>query len=119
MTAARYDLTIDQGSDFSLELTVKESGSEKDLSGFFARAHLRATKEATGAPAASFTATIPTPKTNGKINLSLAHGTSDDLTAGVYFYDLEIYEAASAAASAVQVSRLIHGQAHVRREVTR
>ena len=118
MTAARYDLTIDQGSDFSLELTVKESGSAKDLTGWFARAQLRATKESDPA-AASFEATVPTPKTDGKVNLSLDYETSDDMTAGVYFYDLEIYEAASAAASAVQVSRLIQGQAHIRREVTR
>ena len=53
MTAARYDLTIDQGSDFSLELTVKESATAKDLSKWHGRAHLRKNKEDT-ATAATF-----------------------------------------------------------------
>ena len=118
MTAARYDLTIDQGSDFSLELTVKESGSAKSLSGWIASAQLRASKESASA-AASFNATVQEPKSAGKINLALPYHVSDDMTAGRYFYDLEIREAASAAASAVQVSRLIQGTATIRREVTR
>ena len=117
MTAARYDLTIDQGSDFSLELTVKESNSAKNLTGWFARAQLRSSKESASA-AATFSSTI-TSASAGKLTMSLPYGTSDDMTAGLYYYDLEIYEAASAAASAVQVSRLIHGTANIRREVTR
>ena len=40
MSAARYNLIIDQGTDFALEFIVKESGTAKDLSsGFSARAH--------------------------------------------------------------------------------
>jgi hypothetical protein len=118
MTAARYDLIIDQGSDFSLELTVKESGSAKSLSGWLASAQLRASKESASA-AATFNATVQTPEEQGKITLALPYHISDDMTAGQYYYDLEIREAASAAASAVQVSRLIHGTATIRREVTR
>ena len=39
MSAARYNLIIDQGTDFALEFIVKESGTAKDLSsGFSARA---------------------------------------------------------------------------------
>ena len=30
MTAARYDLVIDQGSDFAIELTVKENETVKN-----------------------------------------------------------------------------------------
>lgn len=118
MTAARYDLTIDQGANFSVQLAVKESSSAKNLSGFFARAQLRSTRDSASA-VASFTATIQSPKDNGIINLSLPYETSDDIKAGVYYYDLEIYQAESESASAVQVSRLLHGTAHVRREVTR
>ena len=118
MTAARYDLTIDQGSDFSVELAVKESGSAKDLTGFFARARLRSTRD-TASSVAAFEATVKTPKDDGLISLSLPYETSTLVKAGVYAYDLEIYEAASAAASAVQVSRLLQGTAHIRREVTR
>jgi len=117
MTAARYDLTIDQGSNFSVQLAVKESNAAKDLVGFFARAQLRSTKE-TASAIASFEATVAN-ASDGLINFTLPYETSANVPAGVYFYDLELYEAASAAASAVQVSRLLHGTAHVRREVTR
>lgn len=117
MTAARYDLTIDQGSNFSVQLAVKESSSPKNLTGFFARAQLRSSRDAQTSTA-SFQATVANAG-QGIINLTLPYETSDDIKAGVYFYDLEIYEAASAAASAVQVSRLLQGTATIRREVTR
>ena len=52
MAAARYDITIDQGSDFSLELIVKESGTTKDFgpaggNTWGARAKFRKTLEET------------------------------------------------------------------------
>ena len=117
MTAARYDLIIDQGADFSLELTVKESSTAKDLTGWFARAQLRKNKSSSSI-AASFSASI-TSASAGKLTMSLPYSVSDDMTAGLYHYDLEIYQAASAAATATQVSRLINGTANIRREVTR
>jgi len=45
MSAARYNLIIDQGTDFALEFIVKESGTAKNLSGYNARAQLRPTKD--------------------------------------------------------------------------
>ena len=42
MSAARYDLVIDQGSDFAIEFTVAEAGTAKNLTGYSARAQLRA-----------------------------------------------------------------------------
>ena len=45
MSAARYNLIIDQGTDFALEFIVKESGTAKSLSGDTARAQLRPTKD--------------------------------------------------------------------------
>ncbi len=47
MAAANYDLTIDQGTTFAIDITVNEAGSIKDLSGYSARAQLRSTKTAT------------------------------------------------------------------------
>ena len=35
MSAARYDLVIDQGSDFAIEFTVDESGTVKNLTGYY------------------------------------------------------------------------------------
>lgn len=116
MTAARYDLTIDQGSDFSLELTVKDSGSAKNLTNWSARSQLRSTKESASA-AASFSAAV-TSVSEGKLTMSLPHHVSDDLTSGLYYYDLELVQNGDSG-STIQVSRLIQGTATLRREVTR
>jgi hypothetical protein len=112
MTAARYDLVIDQGSDFAIEFTVAEAGTAKNLSGYSARAQLRATKSSSSV-AATFTCTIPTPA-NGKINMTLPNGTSAALTAGRFFYDLEIFTSGDAL-----VNRLLFGEVTVTQEVTR
>jgi hypothetical protein len=112
MTAARYDLVIDQGSDFAIEFTVAEAGTAKNLSGYSARAQLRATKSSSSV-AATFTCTIPTPA-NGKINMTLPNGTSAALTAGRFFYDLEIFTA-----NDTLVNRLLFGEVTVTQEVTR
>jgi len=133
MTAARYDLIIDQGSDFSLELTVKESGSLKNLSGWHGRATLRKTLE--GGIDKTFTVSthVGTDSTDsstygiqpadklGKLTLSMPFGSSALTAAGTYHYDLEIYynNSGNPATGATQVKRLIGGMATVRREITR
>ena len=43
MTAAKYDIEIDQGSDFALALTIKENNVAKNLSAYSARGQLRPT----------------------------------------------------------------------------
>ena len=112
MSAARYDLVIDQGSDFAIEFTVDESGTVKNLTGYSARAQLRTTK-ANASVSATFTCTIPTP-TNGKINMTLPNGTSAALTAGRFYYDLEIYTSSN-----TLVNRLLYGEVTLTQEVTR
>ncbi len=57
MTAAAYNLTIDQGSDFALDLVVKEDNVAKDLTGYSARAQMRNTKGASTV-SATFTCTV-------------------------------------------------------------
>ena len=112
MTAARYDLVIDQGSDFAIEFTVNESGSAKNLSGYSARAQLRPSKSSSTL-SASFTCGYPTPA-NGKINMTLTNATSKTLTAGRYHYDLEIFTS-----SDTIVTRLLFGEVTLTQEVTR
>jgi hypothetical protein len=112
MSAARYDLVIDQGSDFAVEFTVAEASVVKNLTGYLARAQLRPSKGSSEL-SATFTCTIPNP-TNGKINLSLGHAVSSALTAGRFFYDLEIYTSNN-----LVVSRLLFGEVTVTQEVTR
>ena len=112
MAAATYNLVIDQGSDFAIDLVVKESGSVKDLTGYSARAQLRNKKDSSTL-AANFTCTV-TSASEGKIKMELANSVSTGLTAGRYFYDLEIYTSGDAL-----VKRLLQGEVTLNQEVTR
>jgi hypothetical protein len=113
MTAANYNLVIDQGSDFAVQLLIKEGGSAKDLTGYSARAQLRTTKSSTTV-AASFTCTVLSPATDGKVKMELPNAVSTGMSSGLYYYDLEIYTADN-----VIVKRLIQGEATISPEVTR
>ena len=112
MSAGTYNLTIDQGTTFNLDVTIKEDDVAKDLTGYSARAQLRTTKTASSV-AASFTCTIPTPA-NGTVKMTLSPSTSSAMTAGMFFYDLEIYTSGDAI-----VKRIIEGTAKLTQEVTR
>jgi len=112
MTAATYNLTIDQGSDFAIQLTLAENGSAKDLTGYSARAQLRPTK-ASSTLSATFTCTV-TDASAGIVRMALGNSVSAALTAGIYYYDLEIFTSGDGV-----VTRLIEGQATINQEVTR
>lgn len=112
MAAGTYNLVIDQGSDFAITLTLSEDGSAKDLTNYSARAQLRSKKTASSV-AASFTCTV-TDAAAGKIKMELGNSVTAALTAGIYYYDLEIYTSNDA-----NVTRLLEGQATVTQEVTR
>ncbi len=109
MAAGKYNITIDQGSDFSIQLTVKESGTAKNLTGFSARAQLRPT-QTSSTLSATFTCAI-TNASGGVMTMSLPYSTTASLTGGKYTYDLEIYTGSV-------VQRLIQGTATVRANVT-
>ncbi len=113
MSAARYNLVIDQGSDFAINLTIKELGATKDLTGYSARAQMRSSKTSSTV-AASFTCTVLSPVTNGVVKMSLPNGVSSAIAAGRYFYDLEIHTPNNAL-----VRRLIQGEVTLNPEVTR
>lgn len=89
MSAAKYDLTIDQGSDFKITLNVKEDGVNKDLTGWSARGQLRETLEADVAEDFNF-GSSPYDAT-GNIVATMLSAPSANLTAGQYFYDIEIF----------------------------
>ena len=74
MSAARYNLIIDQGTDFALEFIVKESGTAKNLSGYNARAQLRPTKDSSTLTE-TFTCTIQDGSVTGKIKAALTSRT--------------------------------------------
>jgi hypothetical protein len=111
MTAGKYDITIEQGSDFSLTLTVKEGGSVKPLNGFTARGSMRKTYDDATAHDFTFTSDYDD---DGIIIMKMAHTATDDLDAGSYVYDVELVHSGNNT-----VQRLIEGKAEVTREVTR
>lgn len=112
MSAAKYDLTIDQGSDFSLTLNVKEDGVNKDLTGWSARGQLRETLEADVAEDFNF-GSSPYDAT-GNIVATMSNQDAGNLTAGQYFYDIEIFNTSSDKAT-----RILQGKVNVTRQVTR
>ena len=112
MTAAAYNLTIDQGSDFALDLIVKEDNAVKNLNGYSGRAQMRATKSASTV-AGSFTVTV-TNAAAGEMKVELTNATSSAMTAGKYYYDLEIITSGNTI-----VSRLLEGTVILTPEVTR
>jgi hypothetical protein len=114
MAAGTHNLVIDQGSDFTIRLTLSQGGAPINLTNYFARAQLRSSKTAVGTPIASFACTVDTPNTDGKITVSLPNATSKNLTPGKYYYDLEIYTAGDA-----QVTRMLQGDVTLTPEVTR
>jgi len=110
MSAGTYNITIDQGSDFSLQLTIQEGGSAKNLSGFSVRGQIRPTIDSSTLTA-SFTGTV-TNASSGICTVSLPYTTTDDISAGTYQYDIELYTDST-------VQRLLQGTATVKGEVTR
>lgn len=112
MTAANHNLTIDQGSDFAIDLVVSEAGVVKNLTGYSARAQMRSTKSAT-AISATFTCTIIS-ATGGEVKMELPNATSSAISPGKYYYDLELYTNNN-----VIVARLMQGTVILTPEVTR
>ena len=112
MTAATYDLVIDQGSDFAIDMTITEGGTAKNLTGYSGRAQLRTTHAASSATA-SFTVSVVN-ATAGTMKMELSAATTAGITAGRYIYDMEIHTSGDAT-----VKRLIQGSVTINPEVTR
>ena len=142
MTAARYDITVDQGSDFALELIVKENGVIKSLkngttdggnpSKWAVRSKYRKTLESGTAYAILGTnADLDNSgDATGKITLNHAYNANSDATAGTYLYDVELIQYVDTGGidpvtdnenlyTTLQVLRLLQGTLNLRREVTR
>ena len=112
MSAGTYNLVIDQGSDFALDLVIKEGGSALNLANYSGRAQLRTSVTASSA-SASFTVTV-TNAANGALKMQLPAATSAGISAGQYVYDLEIYTSGDSI-----VKRIMQGEATITPEVTR
>ena len=113
MSAGTYNLVIDQGSDFAIDLTITEQSAAKNLTGYSGRAQIRST-HSSSAVAGSFVCTVVGNATDGVMKLSIAASVTTAMTPGAYVYDLEIFTAGD-----VVVKRLIEGTVTINPEVTR
>ena len=87
--ASIVNIFADQGSDYTLSLTVKnDSGGSTDLTGYTAEAYFQ---KWTGANKVyKFTTTITSAAT-GALQIKLLGSTSDDIPSGRYNYDVVIH----------------------------
>lgn len=110
--AAKANLIIDQGSDFSTTLTVTDDdGNVVDLTGYSANGHIR--KHYTSSTATVFNCVFGSPRTDGQITISLNRTQTGDMEAGRYVYDVELTSAANT------LTRLVEGIVTISPEVTR
>lgn len=105
-----FDLRIEQGSDYRVRFQLKDAeGAEADLSGLTVRGHVR--RFVTSQDVLLDLADYITVEGNS-IDLHLPHSVTSDLTPYGAVYDLELV-------GVDEVRRLLQGDVHISREVTR
>ena len=112
MAAGTYDIVIDQGSDFAIQVAISEGGAATPIATHSARAKLR-TSPTSSTKTADFTCTIVN-ASEGKIKMALSNSTTASIASGKYYYDLELVNTGNNT-----VTRLLQGVARVTPEVTR
>lgn len=105
--AARANLTVDQGSTFSVDVNLTDDNGDALLvTGYTAAAQLR--KSYTTSNSVSFTTSLA----NGSLTLSLSANQTSNIISGRYVYDCEMVKDGL-------VTRIIEGIVTIRPEVTR
>ena len=115
MTAGLYNFTIDQGSNWNLNVIYKDdTGAVINLTGYTAAMQLRQNYNSEEADLTLNTSNggIVITGAEGKLVLSATAAQTGALDSGNYVYDLEI-------TSGGVVTRIIQGQITVAGEVTR
>lgn len=115
-TAGKLDLTIEQGTTFSVTLTYTDvDGIPIDLTGYSARMQIRSTVDSTITIHELTTAltTITLGGAAGTVLLEISDSDTESFTFSVAVYDLELISAGGV------VSRLVEGKVTLSKEVTR
>jgi len=111
--AAIANLTVDQGTSFTSDVTVKDAnGNAFDLTGYTATAKM-AKGYASTRTRTTITTTVAADATTGVVTLSLTSTVTAGLDAERYVYDLEITQTSSG-----NVTRVIEGIITVRPQVS-
>lgn len=91
MAAAHYDITIEQGADYALELTIKDgTGAVINLAGATLQAHIR--EKWDGPKIAEFAVQVNN-AAQGKAGLYMSGTASEGLSPFSAFYDLLLIRA--------------------------
>ena len=110
--AAKANIIIDQGADFSSTITVTDTNdSIVDLTGYTAAGQIR--KHYTSETAVDLDISFSVDRSDGLVTISLSSTTTTAMEAGRYVYDVEITSAGGV------VTRLAEGIATVTPQVTR
>ena len=115
---AQYEeLTIDKGTDVTLQLELEDTnGNAKNLTNYTVAGKVKKTYNTSDSDATAFTAEVKAPATGGVVNLSLTNTQTDALKAGRYVYDVEISFVDSDAQTVIE--RVLEGTITVTPSVT-
>ena len=109
--AVYSNLTVDQGTDFTMSVDVTDTdGDALNLTGFTVAGHVRRSYFST--TAVNFTCAVSN-ATSGIITVSLSGTQSDAMKAGRYVYDVEITNAGGTK------TRVLEGQLEIMPAVTK
>ena len=106
------NLVVNSGTDFSQTFTLESNDNDSalDLTGYTVSAQMR--KYSGSSTSTTFTSNIASPRTSGKIIISLTSNQTVDLKPGRYVYDVVVTR------DSVK-TRVIEGMVLVREGVTR
>lgn len=114
---AQYeDITIDQGTDFAMELHLANTnGTTKNLANHAVAAKIKKTYNSDSADTYDFDTVITA--SDGVVTLSINNTVTNTLKAGRYVYDVELSFNDSAGNAVIE--RILEGKAFVTPSVTR
>lgn len=113
MAAGKYNILVQQGSDYIQKITVKESVSQLpvNITGCTVRGQIRVSVE-DATPAATFVTSI-VDAINGVFQISLSNASTAELDFDTAVYDVEIEYPSGV------IDRLLQGKVVLSKEVTR
>lgn len=117
--ANSINLNVDQGSDFSDTIEVKDHNNDPfDLTNYEVRGMIR--KSYASSSFYVITASIDTPPTEGKITIQIPSFLSNGMKSGRYVYDIEIYQISTdSPPQELNVKRIQEGSIFIHQNVTR
>lgn len=115
--AQNRDLTIDQGTDITVELHLKEeNGAAKNLTGHTLRGKIKKNYDTTDNDQIfDWTTTVSAPASDGIALITLTNTTTDTMKPGRYVYDIELLSGDED----VIVERILEGKINVTPSVTK